>query len=63
MPSHIWNTVVALESNSILLEVKAGPFDPFQPKDLAIWALEENSELKEAYYAHLYERVVNELHI
>lgn len=62
LPSHIWHTVVALESNSILLEIKAGPFDPFQPKDLATWAPEEGSELKEAYYAHLHERIINELH-
>lgn len=34
----IWHTVLALVPGSVLLEVKAGPFDPVQPKDLAEWA-------------------------
>jgi cupin fold WbuC family metalloprotein len=41
--SDVWHTVIALESGSILLEVKAGPFDPSQPKDLAPWAPEEGT--------------------
>lgn len=43
IPSNIWHTVVALKRGSVLLEVKAGPFDPEQPKDLASWAPAENS--------------------
>lgn len=43
VPAGIWHTVIALEPSCILLEVKAGPFDPNQPKDLATWAPEENS--------------------
>lgn len=38
-----WHTLIALEPDSILLEVKEGPFDPDQPKDLAAWAPAENS--------------------
>lgn len=38
VPPGIWNTVVALESASILLEVKAGPFDPDGPREPAPWA-------------------------
>ena len=38
-----WHTVIALESGSVLLEVKAGPFDPSVPKNLALWAPEEGS--------------------
>lgn len=41
--SDVWHTVIALESGSVLLEVKAGPFDPGQPKDLAPWAPEEGT--------------------
>jgi cupin fold WbuC family metalloprotein len=44
-----WHTVIALKPGSILLEVKAGPFDPDQPKDLANWAPSENSADVEAY--------------
>lgn len=44
VPSHIWHTVIALEAGSILLEVKAGPFNPDQPKEFAPWAPIDNSE-------------------
>lgn len=43
VPPDTWHTVIALEPGSVLLEVKAGPFDPSQPKDLAPWAPEEGS--------------------
>jgi len=48
-----WHTVVALEPGSILLEVKAGPFDPTEPKELAPWAPEEGSEMAERYLEEL----------
>jgi cupin fold WbuC family metalloprotein len=38
-----YHTVIALESGSVLLEVKAGPFDMSLPKDLAPWAPEEGA--------------------
>lgn len=38
-----WHTVLALVPGSVLLEIKAGPFDPCQPKNLADWAPEEGS--------------------
>lgn len=43
VPANTWHTVIALESGCVLLEVKAGPFDPNQPKDLAPWAPDEGS--------------------
>lgn len=43
VPANTWHTVIALEAGSVLLEVKAGPFDPNQPKDLAPWAPDEGS--------------------
>lgn len=48
-----WHTVIALEPGSILLEVKAGPFDPSQPKDLAPWAPIEGSENVRNYMRNL----------
>ena len=48
-----WHTVVALEPGSVLLEVKAGPFDPNQPKDLAPWAPEEGSAIAPSYLQRL----------
>ena len=51
--SQEWHTVIALEPGSVLLEIKAGPFDPNRPKDLAPWAPVEASRDAEAYLAAL----------
>jgi cupin fold WbuC family metalloprotein len=53
--SSTWHTVVALEPGCVLLEVKAGPFDPNQPKDLASWAPEEGSTMAQGYLQGLAE--------
>ena len=55
--SSTWHTVVALEPGCVLLEVKAGPFDPNQPKDLAPWAPEEGSDAVSHYLNRLLERI------
>lgn len=55
--SSTWHTVVALEPGCMLLEVKAGPFDPNLPKDLAPWAPEEGSEAATDYLNRLLERI------
>ena len=49
-----WHTVLALVPGSVLLEVKAGPFDPAQPKDLAAWAPPEGDGACPAYLASLH---------
>lgn len=53
VPANTWHTVIALESGCILLEVKAGPFDPSQPKELAPWAPEEGSASAQLYLDRL----------
>lgn len=53
VPSQTWHTVVALGPGCVLLEVKAGPFDPDQPKDLAPWAPDENTPDVSAYLNRL----------
>jgi len=58
VPSSTWHTVIALEPGCVLLEVKAGPFDPNQPKNLATWAPEEGSDLARDYLNRLFEMVV-----
>lgn len=55
--SHQWHTVIALEEGSILCEVKAGPFDPMQPKDLASWAPCEGTPMANDYVKRLHEFV------
>ena len=47
--ANTWHTVIALEHGCVLLEVKAGPFDPNRPKDLAPWAPDEGSAAALAY--------------
>ena len=53
--SATWHTVLALEKKSVLLEVKAGPFDPNRAKELAPWAPSENRSDVTAYYDMLSE--------
>jgi cupin fold WbuC family metalloprotein len=55
--SGTWHTVIALEPGCVLLEVKAGPFNPNQPKDLAPWAPEENSAAARDYFDQIVELI------
>ncbi|MGV1045278.1 WbuC family cupin fold metalloprotein [Limnohabitans sp.] len=57
VPANTWHTVIASEPGCVLLEVKAGPFDPNQPKDLAPWAPDEGSAAAAEYLAKLIESV------
>lgn len=58
VPGNIWHTVVALEPGSVLLEVKAGPFDPKRPKDFALWAPEEGSVAAQKYLNGLVDQIL-----
>jgi len=58
VPANMWHTVIALEPGCVLLEVKAGPFDPNQPKDLAPWAPDEGSSSANEYLDKLIESVI-----
>lgn len=53
VPANTWHTVIALQPGCVLLEVKAGPFDPAQPKDLAPWAPDEGSISAQKYLSCL----------
>lgn len=55
--SSSWHTVIALEPSSILCEVKAGPFDPYRPKDLATWAPSEGSDMANNYLNRMHQLV------
>ena len=55
--SGTWHTVIALETGCVLLEVKAGPFDPNQPKDLAPWAPQEDSAAARGYFDRIVELI------
>lgn len=53
IPPGYWHTVVSLESGSVLLEVKAGPFDPSAPKFPAPWSPEEGTPEANVYLDEL----------
>lgn len=57
IPSHKWHTVVSLESGSVLLEIKAGPFDPTMPKSLAPWAPGEGTSDGANYLKQLINKI------
>ncbi|MEK7344760.1 MAG: WbuC family cupin fold metalloprotein [Pseudomonadota bacterium] len=44
MPAGTWHTVLALTPDAVLLEGKAGPFDPQGPREFAYWAPEEGTD-------------------
>lgn len=44
IPPDVWHTVMANEENSILLEVKEGPYIAGEAKNFANWAPEEGSD-------------------
>ncbi len=37
IPSGTWHTAVSFDAKSIFMEVKAGPFSPIDPSDVAPW--------------------------
>ena len=53
-----WHTVIALTPASVLLEVKAGPFDPERPKDYEPWAPAESSTEAQKYLKDLSAQVI-----
>ncbi len=57
LPPGAWHTVLALSAGSILFEVKAGPFNPAQAKELAPWAPAEDSPQVPGYLACLQAQV------
>lgn len=34
IPAGQWHTVKSLESGSVILEMKAGPYEPIEPEDI-----------------------------
>jgi cupin fold WbuC family metalloprotein len=53
IPHGTWHTLVALESGSIFLEAKGGPYAPLGAAERASWAPAENSPDAAAYLAKL----------
>ena len=58
-----WHTVLALTESAVLLEMKAGPFDPGAAKFLAPWAPVEGSAEAASYLAAMRRHVLERLDI
>jgi cupin fold WbuC family metalloprotein len=58
VPPGTWHTVIALEPGCVLLEIKAGPFDPNVRKDLAAWAPEEGATDAVLFLQQLISKVI-----
>ena len=43
IPPNVWHTVLAKQENSILLEVKEGPFVSDKAKEIVLWAPRDGS--------------------
>ena len=52
----LWHTFFALEENTVLYEVKPGPYDPVGDKDFAAWAPAEGEAEAEIYLMDLEDR-------
>ena len=50
---NIWHGLVALEADTVVLEIKRGPYDPETDKTFALWAPAEGDENAEAYLSKL----------
>jgi len=48
-----WHMIVVLTETALLLETKAGPFDPAAAKELALWAPDEGGADAAAYLQSL----------
>ena len=57
IPTGVWHTVVGLASGSVFYEVKAGPYLPVPPEDLAPWAPEAGSGEAARYLERLVEMI------
>jgi cupin fold WbuC family metalloprotein len=57
IPHGVWHTVIALESCTVFLEAKAGPYLPLTPEEKAPWAPPEGSPEAPAYFEKLQQQV------
>jgi hypothetical protein len=48
IPCNVWHTLIVLESESVIYEVKQGPFAPLSPENMASWspAAEDTENVK-----------------
>ncbi len=58
IPERTWHTLLALEDNTVLYEVKDGPYSPIDDKNFAPWAPKEGAPECREYLNKLLAQVV-----
>jgi len=53
IPERTWHMLIALEENSVVYEVKDGPYSPAHDKDFATWAPKEGEPECTEYLSNL----------
>ncbi|MDQ7988222.1 MAG: WbuC family cupin fold metalloprotein [Candidatus Dactylopiibacterium sp.] len=54
LPAGPWHSVVALTAGTVIFEVKAGPYQPLDPRDVAPWAPAPGSPQAAAWVARMH---------
>jgi cupin fold WbuC family metalloprotein len=57
IPRKSWHTICALRDDTVVFEVKEGPYNPETDKIFAEWAPEENSDKASEYLQYLQSQV------
>lgn len=55
----IWHSIVPLEENTVVYELKDGPYDPSTDKEFAPWAPDENSNECFAFNRNILEKLMD----
>ncbi|KKQ74298.1 MAG: hypothetical protein US96_C0035G0002 [Candidatus Woesebacteria bacterium GW2011_GWB1_38_5b] len=58
IPPNMWHTVVCLENNTTVIEIKPGPYNPGEVKVTAVWAPDEQAPDVVAYLSSLRGRFI-----
>lgn len=56
LPAGVWHTVISLEDESVLFEVKVGPFNPSLAKEIAPWDPEEGTQHANDFFERIKRR-------
>jgi cupin fold WbuC family metalloprotein len=59
IPEHTWHMLIALETNSVIYEVKDGPWSPIDDKFFAPWAPKEGDIKSMKYLQSVVEKIGN----
>ena len=58
VPPNTWHTVVSMESSSVFVEAKPGPYQPIDTGDVALWSTGDPEE-QQAYIRWLKSKLVS----